>query len=113
MANEDIEILFATADGMDAGFAMFFDNYASIFGAKGMFIEDLYVKPEYRGNGIGEAIMRELCRIAVDRGYKKVEWHCLEWNEPANRLYLKLNATQKNDWIFYRLFGEALEEFGK
>ena len=54
-------------------------------------------------------MMRELCRIAVSRGYKKVEWHCLEWNEPANELYLKLNATQKNDWIFYRLFGETLE----
>lgn len=52
--------------------------------------------------------MRELCRIAVSRGYKKVEWHCLEWNEPSNRLYIKLNATQKNDWISYRLFGEAL-----
>ena len=59
------------------------------------------------------AMMRELCRIAVSRGYKKVEWHCLEWNEPANELYLKLNATQKRDWIFYRLFGETLEELGK
>ena len=113
IANRDIETMFASSDGKDVGFAMFLDNYASIFGAKGMFIENLYVRPEYRGNGIGEAMMRELCRIAVSRGYKKVEWHCLEWNEPANELYLKLNATQKNDWIFYRLFGETLEELGK
>ena len=113
IAKGDIETLFASSDGKDVGFAMFLDNYASIFGAKGMFIENLYVRPEYRGNGIGEAIMRELCRIAVSRGYKKVEWHCLEWNEPANQLYLKLNATQKKDWIFYRLFGDTLEELGK
>ena len=113
IANRDIETLFASSDGKDVGFAMFLNNYASIFGAKGMFIENLYVRPEYRGNGIGEAMMRELCRIAVSRGYKKVEWHCLEWNEPANELYLKLNATQKKDWIFYRLFGETLEELGK
>ena len=113
IANRDIETLFASSNGKEVGFAMFLDNYASIFGAKGMFIENLYVRPEYRGNGIGEAIMRELCRIAVSRGYKKVEWHCLEWNEPANQLYLKLNATQKRDWIFYRLFGETLEELGK
>jgi len=113
IANSDIETMFASWDGNDVGFAMFLDNYASIFGAKGMFIENLYVRPEYRGNGIGEAMMRELCRIAVSRGYKKVEWHCLEWNEPANELYLKLNATQKKDWIFYRLFGETLEELGK
>ena len=112
-ANGDIETLFASLDGKDAGFAMFLDNYASIFGAKGMFIENLYVRPEYRGKGIGEAMMRELCRIAVDRGYRKVEWHCLEWNDPANKLYLKLNAVQKKDWIFYRLFGETLEELGK
>lgn len=91
IANRDIETLFASSDGKDVGFAMFLDNYASIFGAKGMFIENLYVRPEYRGNGIGEAMMRELCRIAVSR----------------------LNATQKKDWIFYRLFGETLEELGK
>ena len=113
IANRDIETLFASSNGKEVGFAMFLDNYASIFGAKGMFIENLYVRPEYRGNGVGEAMMRELCRIAVSRGYKKVEWHCLEWNEPANQLYLKLNATQKRDWIFYRLFGETLEELGK
>jgi GNAT superfamily N-acetyltransferase len=61
IANRDIETLFASSDGKDVGFAMFLDNYASIFGAKGMFIENLYVRPEYRGNGIGEAMMRELC----------------------------------------------------
>lgn len=71
IANRDIETMFASWDGKDVGFAMFLDNYASIFGAKGIFIENLYVKPEYREHGIGEAMMRELCRITVSAATRR------------------------------------------
>jgi len=103
-SNKEFETLFACLDdGTVAGYAMFFPDYASLVGKQGLYLENIYVRPEYRELGIGEKIMRELVRIANERGYAKMEWHCLEWNTPANNLYLKLDTEQKLDWIYYRL----------
>ena len=104
MVNGEFEVLFACLDdGTVAGYAMFFPDYASLVGKQGMYLENIYVRPEYRGMGIGEMIMKELIRISNERGYAKMEWHCLDWNDPANSLYLKFGTEQKLDWIYYRL----------
>jgi GNAT superfamily N-acetyltransferase len=108
--NREFEVLFACLeDGTIAGYAMFFPDYASLVGRQGLYLENIYVMPEYRGLGIGEKIMRELVRIAGERGYAKMEWHCLTWNDPANELYLKLGTEQKLDWIYYRLSENDLD----
>ena len=110
IANKEFETLFAcTDDATVAGYAMFFPDYASLVGKQGLYLENIYVRPEYRGKGVGEKIMRELVRIANERGYAKMEWHCLEWNTPANNLYLKLDTEQKLDWIYYRLSQNDLD----
>ena len=114
MANREFEVLFAGHDdGTVEGYAMFFPDYASLVGRQGMYIENIYVRPEYRGRGTGEKIMEELIRIANERGYAKMEWHCLDWNEPANSLYLKFGAEQKLDWIYYRLSQGDLDRLGQ
>lgn len=113
IVNKEFEILFACLDdGTVAGYAMFFPDYASLVGKQGMYLENIYVRPEYRKMGIGEMIMKELIRICNERGYAKMEWHCLEWNTPGNNLYLKLGSEQKLDWIYYRLSQPDLDRLG-
>lgn len=112
--NKEFETLFACLDdGTVAGYAMFFPDYASLVGKQGLYLENLSVKPEYRGMGIGEKLMRELVRIANERGYAKMEWHCLVWNDPANGLYQKLGTEQKLDWIYYRLSQKDLDRLAE
>ena len=102
------EVLFAVADGQEVGFALFFTNFSTFLGRAGLFLEDLYVQTESRGRGIGAAILRELACIAVERGYGRIEWSCLDWNTPSIEFYLSLGAEPMSDWTGYRLSGDTL-----
>jgi GNAT superfamily N-acetyltransferase len=95
------------------GFALFFHNYSTFLGRRGLYLEDLFVLPEYRRQGYGASLLRALARIAVDRGCGRFEWAVLEWNEPAIRFYRSLGAEQLDAWRLCRLTGEALERLAK
>jgi GNAT superfamily N-acetyltransferase len=102
------EVIFAAADGTEVGFALFFHNFSTFLGRAGIYLEDLYVLPEFRGRGYGRAILRELARIAVKRGCGRLEWACLDWNAPSIAFYLSLGAERLDDWTVYRLSGDTL-----
>jgi GNAT superfamily N-acetyltransferase len=102
------EVRIARWKGEPAGFALFFPNYSTFLGKPGLYLEDLFVRPAYRGHGIGRALLGELARIAVARGYGRVEWAVLDWNEPAIGFYRKLGAEPMDDWTVFRLAGGAL-----
>jgi GNAT superfamily N-acetyltransferase len=102
------EVRLARWDGSPAGFALFFPNFSTFLGRPGLYLEDLYVKPEHRGRGIGRALLRELAVIARDRGYGRIDWWVLDWNAPAIGFYRRLGAEAMSDWTVFRLSGEAL-----
>jgi GNAT superfamily N-acetyltransferase len=104
------EVLFAVADGQEVAFALFFPNFSTFLGRPGMYLEDIYVLPEYRGRGIGKAMLRELARIAVERGYGRFEWACLDWNTPGIEFYRSLGAEQMSEWTTHRLSGDKMTE---
>ena len=106
------EVLFAVKDGEEIGFVLFFHNFSTFLGRAGIYLEDLYVKPEYRGNGYGKALLQELARIALERGCGRLEWWCLDWNQPSIDFYLAMGAEPMKDWTVYRVAGEALEKLG-
>lgn len=97
------QVLFALEDGREVGFALFFHNFSTFLGRSGLYLEDLYVRPEHRGKGYGKALFRELARIAKDRGCGRMEWWCLDWNKPSIDFYLSLGAEAMSDWTVYRL----------
>ena len=102
------EVLFAVVDGGEMGFALFFHNFSTFLGRAGIYLEDLFVKPEYRGKGYGKAILIKLAAIAVERGCGRLEWWCLDWNKPGIDFYLSLGAESMSDWTVYRLSGDTL-----
>ena len=102
------EVIFAMENGKEVGFALFFHNFSTFLGRAGIYLEDLYVTPEYRGHGHGKALIRELARIVVERGCGRLEWSCLDWNTPSIDFYLSLGAEQMNEWTVYRFAGEKL-----
>lgn len=104
----DAEVLLAHADDKPAGFALFFHNFSTFVGRKGLYLEDLFVKPEFRGAGIGKRLLVELARIAVERRCGRFEWSVLDWNEPAIGFYRKLGAVPMNEWTIFRVTGDAL-----
>jgi GNAT superfamily N-acetyltransferase len=104
----DAEVLIAELDGAAAGFALFFHNYSTFLGRRGLYLEDLFVVPEYRGRGIGRALMARLARLALERNCGRFEWWVLDWNEPAIRFYRSLGARAMDEWTVYRLAGEPL-----
>jgi GNAT superfamily N-acetyltransferase len=107
------EALIAEADGQPAGFALFFHNYSTFVGKPGIYLEDLFVKPEYRGLGIGKRLLVEVARLGVERGCGRYEWTVLDWNEPAIRFYESLGAEMKREWIINRVSGEALSRLAQ
>lgn len=108
------EAIFAEADGKAVGFALFFHNFSTFLGRAGVYLEDLFVLPEERGKGYGKALLKELARIAVERGCGRLEWWCLDWNKPSIDFYTKgMHAVPMDEWTVYRLTGEALEEAAK
>ena len=107
------EVLFALEDGKEVGFALFFHNFSTFLGRGGIYLEDLYVKPEYRGKGYGKALLKELARIAVERGCGRLEWSCLDWNQPSIDFYLSLDAKPMDEWTLYRATGETLHKLAR
>ena len=104
------EVLIAEWDGEPAGFALFFPNYSTFLARPGIYLEDLYVHPDSRGKGIGKSLLGRLARIAVERGCGRLDWSVLDWNEPAINFYNSLEAYGLDDWVQYRLDGEALKK---
>jgi len=94
---------------LEVGFALFFHNYSTFLGQPGIYLEDLFVKPEMRGRGVGKALLAHLARLAKDRGCGRLEWAVLNWNTPSIDFYKGLGALPLSDWIVFRLTGEALE----
>jgi GNAT superfamily N-acetyltransferase len=105
------ETLFAMVGGVEAGFALYFPNFSTFLGRAGLYLEDLFVLPEYRRRGVGTAILRELARVAVERGYGRFEWWCLDWNTPSVEFYRSIGAEPMGDWTVHRLAGGALANF--
>lgn len=103
------EVLFAMADGREVGFALFFHNFSTFLGRSGVYLEDLYVLPPYRGRGYGKGILKKLAQIAVERECGRLEWWCLDWNKPSIDFYLSLGAQPMEDWTVYRITGSTLE----
>lgn len=104
------EVIFALADGKEVGFALFFHNFSTFLGRAGIYLEDLFVKPEYRGKGIGKAIFKKLGAIARERGCGRLEWWCLDWNQPSIDFYRSMGAEAMDEWTVYRISGERLNE---
>ena len=102
------EATMAEVDGKSVGFALFFHNYSTFDGKPGLYLEDLYVMPEYRGRGLGKALLVALAKLAVERSCGRVEWSVLDWNEPSIQFYESLGAVAKKEWIIYRTTGESL-----
>ena len=102
------EVVIGYAGDEPAGFAVFFQTFSTFLGIPGMYLEDLFVDPKFRRQGLGEALLARLARIAVERGCGRLEWSVLRWNELAIGFYQKLGARPMDDWVTYRLTGEAL-----
>ena len=102
-------VLIAEADGSPVGFALWFHNFSTFLGRGGIWLEDLYVEPTYRGYGIGKQLLAQLAAYAVEHGCGRLEWCCLDWNEPSIRFYRSLGAEAMDDWTTYRLSGETLK----
>ena len=107
------EVIFALEDGVEVGFALFFHNFSTFLGRSGVYLEDLYVKPEFRGKGYGKALLKKLAQIAVERGCGRLEWWCLDWNKPSIDFYLSLGAVPMKDWTVYRITGKTLNELAE
>lgn len=107
------EVLLAVAEGKEVGFALFFHNFSTFLGRAGLYLEDLYVMPQYRKKGYGKAILKKLAQIAVERGCGRLEWWCLDWNKPSIDFYLSLGAEPMDGWTVYRIAGQALADFGQ
>ena len=107
------EVLFVTDGGREVGFALFFHNFSTFLGRAGIYLEDLYVMPEYRGRGHGRALLSELARITVERGCGRLEWSCLDWNKPSIDFYLSMGARPMSDWTVYRTTDGALRELAE
>lgn len=103
------EVVIAEVDGAPGGFALYFHNFSTFLGRHGLYLEDLYVRPELRGRGVGRALLARLAALAVERGCGRFEWSVLDWNEPAIGFYRKLGAVAQDEWTVQRMTGEALE----
>ena len=107
------EVLFVMEDGREVGFALFFHNFSTFLGRAGLYLEDLFVLPEYRGKGYGKATLKKLAQIAVERGCGRFEWWCLDWNKPSIDFYLSLGAEPMSEWTTYRVTGKKLLELAE
>jgi GNAT superfamily N-acetyltransferase len=104
------KVVLALWEGRPVGFAVYFFSYSTWLARKGLYLEDLFVLPEARGNGVGKALLRQLARIAVEEGCGRLEWSVLDWNQPAIDFYLSLGAVPQSEWTRYRLSGTDLQE---
>ena len=107
------EVVLAEEEGMVVGFALFFHNFSTFVGRKGMYLEDLFVIPEKRGLGYGKALLKYVAKLAVQRNCGRMEWICLDWNEPSLRIYRSIGAVPMSEWTVQRLDEQALKAFAK
>jgi len=107
------EVIIASAGDEPAGFALFFHNFSTFLGQRGLYLEDLFVKPEWRAHGIGKRLLAELARLAIERGCGRLEWSVLDWNAPAIGFYKRLGARPMEDWTLFRLTGDALHRLAQ
>ena len=107
------EVLIARYQGNPAGFALYFHNFSTFVGKAGIYLEDLYVRREFRGLGVGAALLQEVAKIAVERNCGRFEWAVLDWNQRAIDFYQKLGARPMSEWTIFRVTGEALEKLGR
>ncbi|MCQ2282203.1 MAG: GNAT family N-acetyltransferase [Bacteroidales bacterium] len=107
------EVIFVLHEGKEVGFALYFHNFSTFVGRAGLYLEDLYVMPEYRGMGYGKGLLRRLAQIAVERSCGRMEWVCLDWNKPSIDFYRSLGAQPMDDWTIYRLAGESLKQMAE
>lgn len=107
---EVAEVVFAEEDGKAVGFALYFHNFSTFVGKAGIYLEDLYVFPEHRGKGYGKALFLHLAKTALERGCGRMEWVCLNWNQPSIDFYRSMGAISLDDWKTYRLTEDALKE---
>ena len=110
---QNAEVIFALEEKNEVGFALFFHNFSTFLGRAGIYLEDLYVKEEYRGKGYGKAILKKLASIAVERKCGRLEWWCLDWNKASIDFYLSLRAEPMKDWTVYRLVGDTLKNLAE
>ncbi len=106
------EVIFAMEDDVEVGFALFFHNFSTFLGKSGIYLEDLYVKPQYRSKGYGKALIKKLASIANERGCGRLEWWCLDWNKSSIDFYLSLGAEPMDDWTVFRVSGDTLKDLG-
>jgi GNAT superfamily N-acetyltransferase len=104
------EVLFIEVNNKKVGFALFFKNFSTFLGVPGIYLEDLFVLPEYRGTGLGKKLLAYIAKIAIDRGYGRFEWSVLDWNTPAINFYNSIGALPMNEWTVQRLTGDALKK---
>ncbi len=109
--NSTADAVICMLDQQPVGYAVYFFNYSTWLGKYGLYLEDLYVSPEYRGLGAGMALLKHLAKIAIARGCGRFEWSVLDWNEPAIQFYESIGAKPQNEWVPYRLAGKALKDF--
>ena len=107
------EVIFALEGEKAVGFALFFHNFSTFLGRAGIYLEDLFVLPEYRGKGYGKALLKKLAAIAVERVCGRLEWCCLDWNKPSIDFYLSLGAQPLSNWTTYRVTGKTLSELAE
>ena len=110
---EKAEVFFALEDGKEIGFALYFHNFSTFVGRAGIYLEDVYIKPEHRGKVNGKAILKKLASIAKERGCGRLEWCCLDWNKPSIDFFLSLGAEPMNDWTVYRVSGDTLTKLAE
>ena len=106
---EKARVLIAEEDGVGVGYALYFYNFSTFLGRAGIYLEDLYVRPAYRKRGYGKTLLRKLAQIAQAEGCGRLEWSCLDWNQPSIDFYLSLNAKPMDGWTVYRLTGDTLK----
>lgn len=106
-------VLFVCDGETEVGFALFFHNFSTFLGRAGIYLEDLFVLEKYRGRGYGKALLSRLARITIERGCGRLEWSCLDWNQPSIDFYLSIGAAPLDDWTTYRLTGATLENMAK
>lgn len=107
------EVIFALEGDNEVGFALFFHNFSTFLGRAGIYLEDLFVLPEYRGKGYGKGLLKTLAKIAVEIGCGRLEWWCLDWNKPSIDFYKSLGAEPMSEWTTYRITGETLKNLAK
>ncbi|WP_026892479.1 GNAT family N-acetyltransferase [Lacrimispora aerotolerans] len=107
------EVILAQADGKEAGFILFFHNFSTFLGRAGIYLEDLFVRSEYRGSGVGKALLKKLASITVERDCGRLEWSCLDWNQKSIDFYRSMGAVSMDEWTVYRVTGDSLKELAE